>query len=226
MKFTKNSFSQFIKNDLANLPSIGQELHERIIGFLLSDAGVYRTTKSLNSNCRLEFSFGKNRIEFALWVESLLKDFISNPLASLIVASTKDGLKNNISYRLKTKSLPIFNYYRDIFYKIDPVTNKYKKIVPLNINDLITPIVLSTIIIGDGNYHLGNNIVRIYTNSFTFEEVNLLKNAINNVLNIKVYVQNHRNNQFILVIPSSEIINLQNMVKSYIEKSILYRIGL
>jgi len=40
-------------------------LHNLMIGLLLGDAGVYRTTKSLTSNSRLEFSFGQHRIIFA-----------------------------------------------------------------------------------------------------------------------------------------------------------------
>ena len=39
--------------------------HAVMIGALLGDAGCYRTTKSLNSNSRLEFSFGQHRLEFA-----------------------------------------------------------------------------------------------------------------------------------------------------------------
>lgn len=45
--------------------SLPVPLHNLMIGLLLGDAGVYRTTKSLTSNSRLEFSFGQHRILFA-----------------------------------------------------------------------------------------------------------------------------------------------------------------
>lgn len=45
--------------------SLPTHLHNVMIGVLLGDAGCYRTTKSLNSNSRLEFSFGQQRIQFA-----------------------------------------------------------------------------------------------------------------------------------------------------------------
>jgi hypothetical protein len=46
----------------AYLPS---HLNNIMIGVLLGDAGCYRTTKSLSSNSRLEFSFGQHRALFA-----------------------------------------------------------------------------------------------------------------------------------------------------------------
>lgn len=37
-----------------------------------------------------------------------------------------------------------------MFYKLNPLTNKYVKIVPGNINELMDPIVLAYLIQGDG----------------------------------------------------------------------------
>ena len=54
-----------------------------------------------------------------------------------------------------------------MFYKLDNNSGKFKKIVPENIHDLMNPIVLAYLIMGDGNFDKGRNRVRIYTNSFT-----------------------------------------------------------
>jgi hypothetical protein len=45
--------------------SLPSHLNNIMIGVLLGDAGCYRTTKSLTSNSRLEFSLGQHRFVFA-----------------------------------------------------------------------------------------------------------------------------------------------------------------
>lgn len=72
MKFTNILFKNIklpvsdavalIRKATTRLPA---QLHEIIIGVLLGDAGVYRTTKNTTSNSRLEFSFGQDRVKFA-----------------------------------------------------------------------------------------------------------------------------------------------------------------
>ena len=46
-----------------------------------------------------------------------------------------------------------------MFYKFNHLTNKYVKIVPTNINDLMDPIVLAYLIQGDGNFDQSRNRV-------------------------------------------------------------------
>lgn len=60
-----------------------------------------------------------------------------------------------------------------------PNINKgYTKIVPLNIDDLMSPVVLAHLIMGDGNFKPKDHIIRIYTNSFTHEDVKRLAYSI------------------------------------------------
>lgn len=115
---------------------------------LLGDAGCYRTSKSLTSNSRLEFSFGQHRLVFAQFVEALLKEYVNTPVTPLLVQAIKGGEKNHTSYRLKTLALPVFNYYRELFYKLDESTGKYIKVIPSNINELLSPIVLAHLVMG------------------------------------------------------------------------------
>ena len=67
-----------------------------------------------------------------------------------------------------------------MFYTFDNNKNKYVKIVPVNITELMDPIVLAYMIQGDGNFDKGRNRVLFYTNSYTKEEVEKLALAINN----------------------------------------------
>ena len=58
---------------------------------------------------------------------------------------------------------------------------------------------------GDGNYLKERNIIRIYTNSFTKNNVILLSNIINDNLSISCKVIHNRNNQYIIVIEKGNV---------------------
>lgn len=60
---------------------------------------------------------------------------------------------------------------------------KIKKIVPLNIQDLLTPIGLAHLLLGDGYFH--NGVIFICSESFTKEEQDLLIVALDSKFNIK-----------------------------------------
>lgn len=208
--------------ELRKLTSLPYELHQAVIGMLLSDAGCYRT-KGPTSNSRLEWSFGQHRADLAQFIYDLLKDYVQTPVSTLFTRPNAES-EPILSHRLKTLALPVFNFYRELFYKLNPVTGKYVKIVPLNIEELLTPIALAFIIMGDGNYKDG--AVRIYTNGFTHEDNLRLVAAMQHVFGIKVRVKHDRKNQYILVINSSELRQLQQIVLPHMHSSMLYRIGL
>jgi LAGLIDADG DNA endonuclease family len=82
-----------------------------------------------------------------------------------------------------------------MFYQYDVSLLKFVKIVPKNILEFLNPIVLSYLIMTDGNFDKSRNRVRIYTNSYKKEEVQILANAINTKFGIYVGVLHDRKNQ-------------------------------
>ena len=167
------------------------ELHSILIGLLLGDGSLYKS--SLTSNVRFEMSFGSKYEEYSTFIGSLFSQYMRTPVKSIEIKGSLD--KVYTQYRLKTKTLPLFNNYHNMFYKLDPITNKYHKIVPILINDLMNPIVLAYLIQGDGNYDNSRNRIRIYTNSFKKEDVINLANAIHTKLNIYTGVLHDRKDQ-------------------------------
>ena len=206
-----NIFTKFLPEDL----------HSKLVGLLLSDGGIYRTSKT--SNCRYEMSFGTKYKQFAESIGQLFKEYMKNPVKEVQVKGVNKVYKN---YRLKTMTLPIFNIYHDIFYVYNTVTNKYVKIVPDLILDFMNPIVLAYLIMGDGNYDTLRHRVRIYTNSFSKEDVVKLQKAINKNLGIEVGVLHDRKDQWILTIGVKQLPKLQQLVSPYFEPSMLYRINM
>jgi len=142
---------------------------------------------------------------------------------------------------LTTKVSPLFNYYHKFFYvklsdpnhlnfnsykNIDNPKNRYIKIIPSNIEELLTPVVLAFFICGDGNYHKTKKIIRFCTNSYTKKEVELLSKALLTRFNIESRLEHVRNNQYIIIIRKTQVPILHNLVRSHVHSSMLYRIGL
>jgi hypothetical protein len=161
-----------------------------LIGIMLGDGSLYRSSPT--SNVRFEMSFGQKYESFALHSGELFKDYMSNPVKILEVKG-KTMIYTN--YRLKTRSLPVFVQYYDMFYEFNVDLNKYVKIIPNDIIEFMDPIVLAYLIMTDGNFDKGRNRVRIYTNSYSKEDVKKLALAINEKLNIYTGVLHDRNNQ-------------------------------
>ena len=158
-----------------------------------------------------------------MYVASLMAMYHNTPVTALQVLA---GGILHTSYRLKTVALPLFNYYRELFYVCDPVTGKYLKVVPANILELITPISLAHLIMGDGNFDSGRNRVRIYTNGFTLSDNQRLAAAITANLGIQVGVMHDRAGQYILTIGALQLDALRKLVGPHMHPSMTYRIGL
>lgn len=173
-----------IQNNNTNKFLLPLELHSILIGIMLSDGGLYKS--SLSSNTRFEMPLfplggGEKYKDLAFHIGDLFKEYMSNPVKPVKVKGVNKVYNN---YRLKTKTLSLFNSYHELFYRLNSETNKYTKIIPNNIMDLMNPIVLAYLIQGDGNFDKGRNRVRIYTNSYSRSDVESLALAINTKLNI------------------------------------------
>lgn len=201
--------------------SLPLNLQSIFIGIMLGDGSLYRSSPT--SNVRIEMSFGQKYEAFALHLGELFKDYMINPVKSLEVKGLN---KNYTNYRLKTRSLPIFVPYFNMFYIFIQDLNKHVKIIPQNIIELLDPVVLAYLIQTDGNLDKGRNRVRIYTNSYQKEDVQNLAFAINKKLSIYTGVLHDRNNQWILTIGAKQLNLLREIVSTHFYCSMLYRIGL
>jgi hypothetical protein len=112
-----------------------------------------------------------------------------------------------------------------MFYTYDFKLKKYTKKVSLNIKDFMIPVVFAHLIMGDGNFKSDTNIIRIYTNSFTKQDVDLLSEAIKRKLGIKTELLHDRNNQYI-IIRKDQLAVTRSIIQKYMHTSLLYRIGI
>lgn len=200
-------------------------LHKALLGDLLADASIERSGK----NCRVTYSFGSGFLAYANWTYQLLSAYCSSSVYQAKSRATAGG-KEHTNYRLKTRTMPVFNQYRELFYKEGP-DGKFTKVVPACIKEEMDPVVLAHMIMGDGSHSPTEGRTRIYTNSFTRDECQLLADAITVNLGIKCSVTLDRVSkkgvsQYILSIPKSQLSQLQQVVGPHMCSSMLYRVGL
>lgn len=79
---------------------------------------------------------------------------------------------------------------------------------------------------GDGNLKSKDDIISIYTNSFTKEEVELLALAISKKLRILTKVVHDRKDQYIILISKDQLIKVRELLIPYMHPSMYYKLGL
>ena len=143
-------------------------LDQVLIGLLLSDGSLERYSET--SLVRLSVMFGSKHIAYLLYLFNLFEPYTDSSVTLIKVYNKKTKTEYN-QIGFKTVSLPVFIKYYNMFYIFDKNLNKYIKIVPHSIMDLITPVVLAHLIMRDGNLKTKDKIIRIYTNSFSKKDV-------------------------------------------------------
>jgi hypothetical protein len=93
-------------------------------------------------------------------------------------------------YAFSTRSLPQITSLHKLWYVWSDELNKFIKIVPLNIGELLTPIGLAHWIMDDG-YKNGRGVV-LCTDSFTLSEVNLLIDVLKSNFGLDAKIYNRR----------------------------------
>lgn len=201
-------------------------LHQVIIGQMLGDGNITRRSPTGNSYFRL--GFGRLYETYRKWLARIFGELTNKGLTS---REEKKSDRTYTRYDLVTMTLGIFNYYHDLFYVYNTELGKYIKIVPVNIIELITPVVLAHLLMGDGTYNISNKIVKICTHSFTHKDCLLLARSINQ-LGLKTTVTKDRvgkdgNNQYYIAISGKTNLELlRSLVVPYMHKSMLYRLGI
>jgi hypothetical protein len=122
----------------------------------------------------------------------ILKDFCqSEPKYSSIFDERTQ--KTYHRYSFNTLFVEDFRFYGQLFYKNEAGT--WKKQIPKDIKKYLTPKALAYWYMDDGalKWKGKSNAVRLCTDSFSIDEVNLLKNALEMKFQLKVSTQKKNN---------------------------------
>src|SRR5437016_1978930 len=109
-------------------------------GLLLGDGCIERSKNSLGARLKVDQSLEQS--EFVLWLYEIFKDFVGTP------PRLKQKIRNYKRYSelvFDTLTHRSFKHFYDLFYP------QGKKIVPLNINSLLTPTAFAVWFMSDGS---------------------------------------------------------------------------
>ena len=123
----------------------------------------------------------------------------------------------NYAIEFTTRALPCFT---ELYFDFYP--NKIK-IVPNNIYELLTPVAIAHIIMGDGRYASG---VLICTDSYTIQDVIKLMNVFIIKYGLACTLRKHNKNQYRIYIRKQSLSLLIALVKPYMFSSFYYKLGL
>ena len=147
-----------------------------MIGDLLGDGHLRFTHKDINGKVRgkAHYAMTLKHYDYAFY---LWKDIYSSICTTTPLRPWPNPIvtgKNPTQYAFSSKSLPALTVLHSQCYKQDKENNKFIKIVPLNIGDLVTSLGIAHWIMGDGNWDNSAKTVVICTDTFTLAEVELL----------------------------------------------------
>jgi hypothetical protein len=185
-----------------------------LIGSLLGDTTIELRWK----NARAKFDHSVIQKDYLFWKYSELKNLATGE-PQLVHQSPhwKTG-KIYSNWHFSTKVLSELNFYRHIFYRDS------KKIVPQNIQELLTdPISLAVWLMDDGYKRNDCDAVRISTDAFSATEQQRLIVCLKN--NFGLHSVLHKKGKWWnIYIPQPEMEKLRNLVTPYIIPSMRYKI--
>jgi LAGLIDADG DNA endonuclease family/NADH-Ubiquinone oxidoreductase (complex I), chain 5 N-terminus len=189
-----------------------------IIGSTLSETHLEKRNNGIGT--RVIFEQSNNNVEYLMWFHNYFssRGYCSKTKPRLKIRIKQKG-KVYFQYRVNSYTFSNFNWIHEMFYKL--VDNKYLKIVPLNIEEYLTPLALA-ILFMDAGITL-NNGARIATNCFTFEEINFLCKVLQNKYNIIATPKKGGNNRGHIIYINSMGLFI-NIIKPYLLPSFYYKL--
>lgn len=184
-----------------------------IIGLLLSD-GWLRFASKTNKNALLGFKQSLSHSQYVLFVFNILAHYCSS--SPRLTSGIRAG---NRFYGLEffTRSMPCLTELHSLFY-LNGI-----KIIPHNIYELLTPVALAYIIMGDGSVQRHGLI--ICTDSYTIPNIVRLINVLMIRYRLDCTLRFHTPTQPRIVIKQCSMNRLQTIVEPYMHPSMMYKIS-
>lgn len=195
---------------------------EIIIGLLLGDGHIEQ--RSITANSRFIYgqsSLRKHHYNYFHHIFELFKPYLS--VEFIVKEKLFTDKRTNINYssvNFATLALPCFNFYKNLFYNFQNI-----KIVPTNIDKLLTPRGLAYWICDDGS--IQNKGLHLNTYGFSKEEVLLLKKTLENMFgenSLKCSIHKHSKGERIYIWEESMVM-LRDKISKFMHEDMLYKIG-
>lgn len=186
-----------------------------LVGSLLGDGHAERLS---SGGVRFKFKQSVKHKDYLFWLFDFFnkRGYCSNNLPLNLKQNLGD--KFHESYQFNTYAYSSWLSIYKLFY-----TSKKIKVIPDNIHVLLSPLALAIWIMDDGTFKSPG--VRLATNCFKKQEVELLSKALETKFNIKSTL--HKNNgNYQLYIKKESMSLLKKLVLPYNIPSMFYKLGL
>jgi LAGLIDADG DNA endonuclease family len=176
---------------------LSEQQHNVLTALMLGD-GHLRKQKN---NARLKVRRAQVDVEYLKCQYNIFKEFCTDN-GFFTRTDIDPRSKNEINYSVfYTLSIPIFTEYHNKWYRLNPETNRYIKIVPTDLQ--LNSEIIANWICDDGYIQNSGDshhrfIINIATQSFTKDEVYFLAELLSKRYNEYFRPEDHREGQFII----------------------------
>jgi hypothetical protein len=201
-----------------NVPSWFDEI---MCGLMLGDGNLRLNGKDALLSIQRTHSELVNK----LWSSCEQFNLVMSPVKMLQRSSWKP------IYYFQTLTMPYFTRIWKVWYPF--VNGKSVKRLPINISELLTPLAIAHWVIGDGGFDghgRGLGRVTLYTNNFTLQEVNILRDILKTKYGIESRLKKVNNADslrgYAIRIPNLSVLTLRSICKPHMYSSLMYKLGL
>nr|AFN06075.1 hypothetical protein [Glomus sp. DAOM 229456]AFN42490.1 LAGLIDADG homing endonuclease type 2 [Rhizophagus irregularis]AGJ98058.1 LAGLIDADG endonuclease [Glomus sp. DAOM 240422] len=210
-------FSRFYRVSAKVNMVITPVLHEILVGSMLGDLTAERN--NIRSNTRLHFKQSIINREYIEHLYSLFQDYCGSPPKTMSKFDSRpDKMKEYGAIKFVTLSLPCFNIYRELFYN-----SEGKKILPENLEELLTARSLAYWIMDDGYKH--RKALYISTESFSLDENEFLVKILKNKFDLDCSAHPTTNGNRVYIFSSSRE-RLKDLIHPYLLPHFYYKLDL
>ena len=215
------------KLKLSSLNRIGPhniDIISLIIGSVLGDSHLEKRNKGLGT--RIKFEQSNKNVEYLMWFHNYLSiRGYCNPQKPKLHTRIKKGNNVFYHYSINTYTFTSFNWIHEMFYIKNDITNNYMKIVPLNIEEYLTPLALAIWFMDDGSK--SGSGVRIATNCFSYKEIEFLCNILYKKFKLIATIHSSGPNKgYTVYIQKQSLPLFISIVKGHMLPSLYYKLGI
>lgn len=184
-----------------------------LIGTILGD-GYLQKTGEKNARLRLEHGFRQK--EYLFWKVKNLQQFFQGKPKYL--ERVHPITKRTYHYwRHQSQALPFLGKLQKIFYRDG------KKIIPENIEKLLTPRSVAVWYMDDGYYYERDHCSYIYLGNVKKEEAELIKDAFMKKFNLTTRILVKKKG-FAVYFPPQEVRKLKKIIQDYVLNQFNYKL--
>lgn len=188
-----------------------------LIGSILGNSQLEKRNKGKGT--RVIFEQYHSNVEYLMWFHKLfsIRGYCS-PNKPRLTTTIKNNNKVLYRYRVSSYTFTSLNWLHGMFYK-DNI-----KIIPYNISDYLTPLVLAIWFMDDG-YRQGK-VAKIAINCFTKKELNHLCLILKTKFDLDTSIHNAGNSKGVVIyIKSNSMLTFTNIIKPHMLPSLYYKLG-